>query len=79
MLRLLNSYTVLNMAQELAAKRSHGDQTIRDKVARNLVLTEDFALMSALAKHAREAIGHYDEAALAALVSDKRIRISSVP
>jgi glutamate synthase (NADPH/NADH) large chain len=75
MFRLLNSYTVLEMAQVLAVKRlgSVGSQAAKDKAARNLILTEDFALMAALAKHAREAIADYDEPALASLVANKRL------
>jgi glutamate synthase (NADPH/NADH) large chain len=75
MFRLLNSYTVLEQAQVLARKRlgKTADQGALDKAARNLVLTEDFALMAALAKHARTAIGDYDQAGLAVLVSNKRL------
>ena len=75
MFRLLNSYTVLEQAQVLARKRAGkaSDQGALDKAARNLVLTEDFALMAALAKHARTAIGDYDQAGLAVLVSNKRL------
>ncbi|MEM6486942.1 MAG: glutamate synthase-related protein [Pseudomonadota bacterium] len=74
MFRLLNSYTVLEMAQALVAKRGAKDRLGRDKMARNLVLTEDFSLMAALAKHARTAIADYDDRALATLVADKRLR-----
>lgn len=75
MFRLLNSYTVLEQAQTLAAKRvgKAADRLARDKAARNLVLTEDFALMAALAKHARTAIADYDDAGLAVLVANKRL------
>ncbi|WP_428927243.1 glutamate synthase-related protein [Marinibacterium sp. SX1] len=75
MFRLLNSYTVLDMAQGLARKRvgKTADQRAVDKAARNLVLTEDFALMMGLAKHARAAIADYDQAGLAVLVSNKRL------
>ena len=74
MFRLLNSYTVLEQAQVLAAKRVGGsDKLARDKAARNLILTEDFSLMAALAKHARKAVDGYDDAALAVLVSNKRL------
>ncbi len=74
MFRLLNSYTVLDQAQVLAAKRSSAaDRASRDKAARNLILTEDFALMAALAKHARKAVDEYDDAGLATLVANKRL------
>ncbi|MEM6971227.1 MAG: glutamate synthase-related protein [Pseudomonadota bacterium] len=74
MFRLLNSYTVLEMAQSLATKRGARERLAQDKMARNLVLTEDFSLMAALAKHARTAIGGYDDAELATLVADKRLK-----
>ena len=74
MFRLLNSYTVLEQAQVLAAKRVGGsDMLARDKAARNLILTEDFSLMAALAKHARKAVDGYDDLELAVLVSNKRL------
>ena len=73
MFRLLNSYTVIEMAQVIAAKRSSLGSAEFDKRVRNLILTEDFALMAALAKHAREAIAHYDNNDLAALVANKRV------
>ncbi|MEM9881578.1 MAG: glutamate synthase large subunit, partial [Planctomycetota bacterium] len=73
MLRLLNSYTVLEIAQTVATKRTGDVGDFRDKIARNLVLTEDFVLMSELAKHAKEAIAGYDDLGLATLVADKRL------
>ncbi|MCT4607819.1 MAG: glutamate synthase-related protein [Pelagimonas sp.] len=76
MFKLLNSYFVLEMAQVMAAKRAGktADQKAKDKLARNLILTEDFALMSALAKHAKQAVSDYDDPGLATLVSNKRLR-----
>ncbi|MEM9784366.1 MAG: glutamate synthase-related protein, partial [Pseudomonadota bacterium] len=74
MFRLLNSYTVLEMAQTLAAKRGAPERIARDKIARNLIMTEDFALMTALAKHARTAIDGYDQRELSVLVADKRLK-----
>ncbi len=74
MFRLLNSYTVLEMAQSMAAKRAaDSDAAGREKMAKNLILTQDFFLMSNLAKHAKEAIADYDDDQLAALVANKRI------
>ncbi len=72
---LLNNWTVLSTAQELVRGRDTGSMTEGDlqKHARNLVLTEDFSLMSRLAKHAKNALSEYDEAALAALIANKRI------
>ena len=40
---------------------------------RNLILTEDFALMNALLRHAREAVSDYSDQELAVMVSDKRL------
>ncbi|MEM6553503.1 MAG: glutamate synthase-related protein, partial [Planctomycetota bacterium] len=73
MLRLLNTYTVLEMSQTIASKRVGADDALRDRIARNLVMTEDYELMSALAKHAKEAITGYDDPGLATLVSNKRL------
>ncbi len=75
MYRLVNSYTVLEQAQAIANKRVGTDDiAARDKAVRNLILTEDFALMSALSKHAKKALDGYDDAGLAVLVSNKRLR-----
>ena len=74
MFRLLGSYIVLEQAQTIAAKRvKSADRSARDKAARNLILTEDFALMAALAKHAKSAIDGYDDGGLATLVAHKRL------
>ncbi|MEM6696281.1 MAG: glutamate synthase-related protein [Pseudomonadota bacterium] len=75
MFRLLNSYTVLEQAQALAHKRlgNGAERRALDKAARNLVLTEDFALMAALSKHAKKAVEGYDDPGLATLVSNKRL------
>lgn len=78
MYTLLNNYTVLNMAQQLAMARvpnalGPSDVDVQEAV-RNLLLTEDFALMSKLLRYAREALqGHNDEA-LAVMIADKRLR-----
>ncbi|MEO0448231.1 MAG: glutamate synthase large subunit, partial [Verrucomicrobiota bacterium] len=74
MFTLLNSYTVLEMAQTMAAKRgNYSSSEQRDRAARNLILTKDFFLMTALSKHAKEAISGYSDDQLAALVANKRI------
>ncbi|MEM6304987.1 MAG: glutamate synthase-related protein [Pseudomonadota bacterium] len=74
MFRLLGSYIVLEQAQAIAAKRMpKAPQPVLDKAAKNLVLTEDFALMAALAKHAKACVEGYDDAGLAALVANKRL------
>ncbi|MEM1300305.1 MAG: hypothetical protein AAGH68_13615, partial [Pseudomonadota bacterium] len=54
-------------------KRTAPDPFGRDKAARNLILTEDFALMAGLAKHAKAAVSDYDDADLATLVAHKRL------
>ena len=74
MFRLLNSYTVIQAARALAEKRlGRADALAREKAQRNLILTEDFALMMALAKHARTAIADYDDMQLATLLANKRL------
>ena len=77
MYRLLNSWTVVNAANELALKRVKEASSVKDprvvKAARNLVLTEDFYLMNQLLKHARTAVAEYSEKELAVMVSDKRL------
>lgn len=74
MFRLLGSYVVLEQAQTIALKRASGaDPRARDKIARNLILTEDFGLMAALAKHAKASVETYDDRELAALVANKRL------
>ena len=74
MFRLLGSYIVLEQAQAIAVKRVGAtDQIARDKAARNLILTEDFSLMSGLAKHAKTSLDRYDDRDLAALVANTRL------
>jgi glutamate synthase (NADPH/NADH) large chain len=74
---LLNNYTVLSMAQSLALSRVPGARGPSDpaveKAVRNLLLTEDFALMQRLARYARDAIADYDDEALAVMVASKRL------
>ncbi|MFT4184183.1 MAG: glutamate synthase-related protein [Rhizobium sp.] len=77
MFALLNNYTVLSMAQSLAMVRvagAHGpsDPAV-EKAVRNLLLTEDFALMQKLSRYARDAIADYDDVALAVMVAAKRL------
>ncbi|MEM9657491.1 MAG: glutamate synthase-related protein, partial [Planctomycetota bacterium] len=73
MFRLLNAYTVLEMAQAIVDKRGVIEGEWRDKATRNLILTEDFQLMSALSKHARLAVEEYNDGELATFISNKRI------
>ncbi|MEL7266927.1 MAG: glutamate synthase large subunit, partial [Planctomycetota bacterium] len=73
MYRLLNQYTVLEMALKIADRRFGNVPLDRDKHAKNLILTEDFQLMSELAKHARTAIQDYDDHGIACLIAYKRV------
>jgi glutamate synthase (NADPH/NADH) large chain len=77
MYTLLNTYTVLNMAQQLALSRLPGVTNVADpavgKTVRNLVLTEDFYLVQKLQRYAREAIDGFSDEDLAVLIANKRI------
>ena len=42
-------------------------------MVKNLILTEDFKLMSRLLKHSREAISHYNDKELAVMIANKRL------
>ncbi len=73
---LLNNWTVLDTAQKLARGRlraASAEEPAVRKAARNLILTEDFALMAQLLRHAREAISGYSDEELAVMISAKRI------
>jgi len=78
MYELLNNYTVLNMAQQVAMAKVPNAQSVADpavqKAVRNLLLTEDFLLMQKLQRYAREAIDGYSDQELAVLIADKRLR-----
>ncbi|MFD6858285.1 glutamate synthase-related protein [Rhodococcus sp. NPDC060090] len=77
MYALLNNYTVLAAAQEMALQKVPGaagtDDPAVQKAARNLLLTEDFFLISKLERYALEAISDHTDTQLAALVADKRL------
>ena len=77
MYELLNTYSVLNAAQKIALKKCPSATSVEDpdviKTTRNLILTEDFALMNGLLRHAREAISGYSAAELAAMIAGKRL------
>ncbi|MGK2868324.1 MAG: glutamate synthase-related protein, partial [Mycobacterium sp.] len=77
MYTLLNTYTVLNLAQQLALSRLKGTTDVTDpqvgKTVRNLVLTEDFFLIQKLQKYAREAIDGFSDEDLAVFIANKRI------
>lgn len=77
MYALLSAYTVLHFAQQLAAARTPGasgpDDPAVQKAARNLVLTEDFALVQHLVKYSKEILAGYDDEQLAALIAAKRV------
>ncbi|WP_280467940.1 glutamate synthase-related protein [Nocardia cyriacigeorgica] len=77
MYALLNTYTVLNMAQQLALSRMPDVTDVQDPrigtAVRNLILTEDFFLIQKLQKYAREAIDGFDDEDLAVLIANKRL------
>ncbi len=77
MLILLNNYTVLSTAQQLALSRlpkgTAVDDAAVEKAVRNLLMTEDFALISKLQRHARAAIESYDDQQLTCLIAAKRM------
>lgn len=77
MYALLNTYTVLNLAQQLALSRLPGVTDVTDpavgKMVRNLVLTEDFFLIQKLQRYAREAIDGFTDEDLAVFIANKRI------
>lgn len=74
---LLNNYSVLNYAQQLALSRMPKGTSVEDaavqKAVRNLLMTEDFALISKLQRHARAAIENYSDEELASLIAAKRM------
>ncbi|THD38160.1 glutamate synthase-related protein, partial [Pantoea sp. R102] len=74
---LLNNYTVLSFAQQLALGKLPKGTTVEDaaveKAVRNLLMTEDFALVSKLQRHARAAIENYSDDELASLIAAKRM------
>ncbi|WP_112310502.1 glutamate synthase-related protein [Pseudogemmobacter bohemicus] len=75
MFALLNQWTVLEAAQAIVMQRlrTNADTPEARKAAKNLILTEDFALMTRLLKQARAAVTDYADAELAALVAGKRL------
>ncbi|MGU3494970.1 glutamate synthase-related protein [Xanthobacteraceae bacterium A53D] len=77
MLTLLNNYTVLALAQQLALSRLPGvsdpDAPAVHSGVRKLIMTEDFALMQKIFRHAQEALQGYSDEEIAALVADKRL------
>nr|WP_188575369.1 glutamate synthase-related protein [Azorhizobium oxalatiphilum] len=77
MLVLINNYTVLALAQQLALSRLPGvsdpDAPAVRSGVRKLIMTEDFALMQKILRHAQEALIAYSDEQVAALVADKRL------
>ena len=76
MFKLLNSYTVLEMAQTIVKMRKNisYDNVSSDQLVKNLILTEDFSIVSALSKHAKNALTNYDDNEIATLIADKRLK-----
>ncbi len=77
MLVLLNNYTVLSSAQQLALSRLPKGTPVQDpaveKAVRNLLMTEDFTLISKLQRHGRAAIESYSDEELSCLIGAKRM------
>ena len=77
MYELLNTYAVLDAAQKLALKKFDSSLSIDHpdvvKTTRNLILTEDYALMNLLLRHSRQAIASYNDSELAAMIANKRL------
>ncbi|CAX54081.1 glutamate synthase-related protein [Erwinia pyrifoliae] len=77
MLVLLNNYTVLSCAQQLALSRLPKGTAVQDlaveKAVRNLLMTEDFTLIGKLQRHGRAAIESYSDEQLACLIGAKRM------
>ncbi|MEM7194321.1 MAG: glutamate synthase-related protein [Pseudomonadota bacterium] len=75
MYELINNWTVLDTALDVIRKRRPGlkEKAETALLARNLVMTKDFDLMTRLAKHGRVALGGYDDSGLAVLVANKRL------
>ena len=76
MYELINNWTVLESAQKIVKStfdKKDLDKTTINKMVKNLILTEDFKLMSRLLKHSREAISHYNDKELAVMIANKRL------
>lgn len=77
MLVLLNNYTVLSSAQQLALSRLPKGTLVQDpaveKAVRNLLMTEDLTLISKLQRHGRAAIESYSDEELSCLIGAKRM------
>ncbi len=77
---LLNAYGVLRIAKQtvhtLAKKKGVGEvnDLLENKAAQNLIKTEDYALLEALAKECKKALTPYNEEQLSIILADKRIR-----
>ena len=75
MFRLINTYTVLEMAQNIIKMRKNKNQSDEDfdLLVKNSILTEDFSLVTSLSKHAKNALKDYDDLEIASLIADKRL------
>jgi len=77
---LLNAYAVLRMAKQavhsVAKKQgvTEVNELLESKAAYNLIKTEDYALLEALAKECKKALDGYSDDELATILADKRIR-----
>ena len=74
MFQLVNSWTVLDLAQEITKRRLiSASRAELEKATRNLIMVEDFELENRLNKHAKAALAEYDDLQLASLVAHKRL------
>ncbi|MFW0784224.1 glutamate synthase-related protein [Gordonia sp. CPCC 206044] len=82
MFRLLGAFIVYELARQvttarLSRTRGPGQAAWADQAiatgARNLVLTEDFELLSKVARYARDVLAEHDDRQLAALIAAKRV------
>nr|CAG4635315.1 EOG090X027R [Artemia franciscana] len=76
---LLNAYGVMNVAKkvvhQLAKKQDVAvNPLFETKAAKNLVKTEDYALIEALSKECKSALNGFNDEELAIMLADKRIR-----
>ena len=74
--KLVNNWKIFMTAKNLVTKNLEDkeiNQAIINHSIRNLVITEDFTLMSQLLKFSKKAVEGYNDQELSVLVADKRI------
>jgi glutamate synthase (NADPH/NADH) large chain len=82
MYRLLGAFTVFELAREVAtaklrkgrsATQSASSEEMVARSARNLILTEDYDLLTRVGRYSRDILSDYGSEQLAALISAKRV------